>query len=143
AKNNIQGQMNLLEGMNEEIVPQSHILPEYSKEKLLEMEKELTGLYISGHPLNDYSQDIDKKTNFSNLLLADEDDFLLVKEKYDGNQVTVLGMVVGRKDIITRKNDKMCFIDLEDQYGVYEITVFPRQFSSYNHLIQEENVILV
>lgn len=143
AKNNIQGQMNLLEGMNEEIIPQSHILPEYSKEKLLEMEKELTGLYISGHPLNDYSQDIDKKTNFSNLLLADEDDFLLVKDKYDGNQVTVLGMVVGRKDIITRKNDKMCFIDLEDQYGVYEITVFPRQFSSYNHLIQEENVILV
>ena len=143
AKDNIQGQMNLLDGIREDVVPETHLLPEYSKEKLLQMEKELTGLYISGHPLNDYSRDIEQKTNFSNLLLADEDDFILIKDKYDSKQVTVLGMVVGRKDIITRKNDKMCFIDLEDQYGVYEVTVFPRQFSSYYDLIQEDSVILV
>lgn len=143
ARTNIQGQMNLLEGMEEDEIPEAFQIPEFSKPKLLQMEKELTGLYITGHPLNDYSQAIAREINFSTSLLADEADLPMVSRRYNGKTVTIIGLVRSRKDILTKKNDPMCFLELEDQYGMYDIVVFPKIFMVNRDIVQEDKVLKI
>lgn len=108
--------------------------PEFSSRKLLAMEKETLGLYISGHPLAQYRDLLRSVTS------ADCNE---LTEMPSGKQVILGGLLTGVKRISTRKGDPMCFANLEDLTGKVEVVVFPRVFEQARGTLVPDTVVLV
>ena len=115
---------------------------EYSKEEILAFEKEVLGIYVSGHPLESYSSLIDKNITVksSDFLLDDVTNQPKVK---DGAFETIGGIITSVTRKTTRTNSVMAFITIEDTVGVVEVIIFPRQYEAYRHLINEEAKVFV
>ncbi|WP_217559820.1 DNA polymerase III subunit alpha [Paenibacillus sp. GbtcB18] len=105
-----------------------------SRTQQLEYERELLGLYISGHPLDDHQE-----------LLQDlEADPLHYLQDYaDNSEVIVAGMVVSSKTIVTKKGQPMAFMDLEDRIARVEVVLFPEAWKKHAPLVQKGSVVLV
>jgi DNA polymerase-3 subunit alpha len=140
------GQMSLFDIAGEETKDEFDIkLPdvgEYEKEMLLAFEKEVLGIYVSGHPLEEYQElwqrNISRNTN----------DFALDEETgevrvADGEDVTVGGMISDKKIKYTKNNQMMAFINLEDLVGNVEVIVFPRDYEKYASLLKEEAKVFI
>ena len=116
--------------------------PELSKKELLSMEKEMLGLYISGHPLENLRQQILSQTNINTLKMheiANGEN----TEFQDGQNVTYAGIVTSVKKKYTKKNTLMAFVTVEDLYGSCEIIVFDSCFQRSNSILIDENVVLI
>ena len=137
AKNNVLGQFSLFENTNvSEDLP---ILRDFKQKDKLDMEKEVIGMYISGHPLDPYREIIEKSTNINTNQIF---------EKYRENllkysKVKVGGILKSKKTMITKNNKMMAFAALEDLFGTIELVIFPNVFSEYKDLIDDENVVFV
>lgn len=143
-RHNIDGQINLLgPSSDQEDLDDTMIVPEFSKNHILQMEKELTGLYITDHPLSSYTEAIKKHADFTMSVLAEGESVEAVQARYDNKEARVVGLVVKRNDKITKTNQQMSFVELEDEYGQIELVVFPKIFSSYKHLLEEDRVVMV
>lgn len=148
AKKNIAGQMSLFQISSEEMNSgdTSGTLPDvknFSKAMLLSMEKEMTGVYITGHPLDEYADTINalSTVNAEELAAAAEPDH--ESRLTDGMTVTMAGMIVGKKNLVTKNSKVMAFIDLEDLYGEAEVVVFPNVYERYMAAIAEDNVVVI
>ena len=152
-KRNMDGQMSIFEMMQE---PQESLqedypdIKEYPANVLLAMEKEMLGLYVSGHPLSEYQDIFDKNVNlyskdlFVNNSEGDSDDIQLeMKKLQDSMKVVVGGIVNSRKTKTTKNNNMMAFIGLEDLFGTMEVIVFPTIFQKFSPLLQMESVVLI
>ncbi len=149
AKKNIAGQVSLFQISSEEMNSgdTSGTLPDvknFSKDILLAMEKEMVGVYISDHPLNEYTERIKKLITVTSeeLAAAAEPDHaggLIV----DGMTVTMAGMIAGKKNQVTKNNKMMAFVQLEDLYGDVEVVVFPNVYERCAGTIFEDNVVVV
>ena len=152
-KRNMDGQMSIFDLMKE---PQQSLqedypdIKEYPTNVLLGMEKEMLGLYVSGHPLSEYQSILDKNVNlyskdlFINSNDEDSSDIgIEMKKLEDSMRVVVGGIVNSRKTKTTKNNNLMAFIDLEDLYGNMELIVFPTIFEKYSSLLQQESIIVV
>lgn len=112
------------------------------KEKLY-LEKEVLGMYVSGHPLSQYKDKLKKNTTINNADLND------IKEDYvsylnlNEKEVTMGGIVINKTIRTTKRNDLMAIIELEDLYGVIEVIVFPQVLQKYNTIIQEDKIIYI
>ena len=140
-KRNIEGQINLFGDNEDEFLGNSIVgdLPELSQKELLKYEKESIGYYISGHPLNEYAQEIaDISTTTFADLLDDESAGLR-----DGIPVTVCVLVSGIKTKITKSNKMMAFITAEDLTGQAEIIVFPTIFDRARKYLTEDAALIV
>ena len=116
-------------------------IPELSHYELLAMEKEMTGLYLSGHPLERYAVTAKKlrcdKLSNINSAVADGD-----KSKYrDGKAVTLLGLVSSKKEKLTKSDARMAFIQLEDESGEIELIVFPNVYEANVSKLQQGKII--
>ena len=137
AKNNVLGQFSLFENTNvSEDLP---LLRDFRQKDKLDMEKEVIGMYISGHPLDPYREIIEKSTNINTNQIF---------EKYRENllkysKVKVGGVLKSKKTMITKNNKMMAFAALEDLFGTIELVIFPNVFSKYKDLIDDENVVFV
>lgn len=137
AKNNVIGQFSLFENTNvSEDLP---LLRDFKQKDKLDMEKEVIGMYISGHPLDPYREIIEKSTNINTNQIF---------EKYRENllkysKVKVGGILKSKKTMITKNNKMMAFAALEDLFGTIELVIFPNVFSKYKDLIDDENVVFV
>ncbi|MHB8063969.1 MAG: OB-fold nucleic acid binding domain-containing protein, partial [Ruminiclostridium sp.] len=112
-------------------------------------EKEMLGLYVSGHPLSEYQGILDKNVNLysKDLFINSDDDGsndieLDIKKLEDSMRVVVGGIVSSRKTKATKNNNLMAFIGLEDVYGTMELIVFPTIFERYSPLLQIESVVI-
>ncbi len=142
SRRNLDGQMFLLDDSHEkDNLEPEFIIPEFSNNLLLQMEKELTGLYITDHPLSSYSDYIEKNSNFKTSVITEADDFQEIQDKYDQKRVSIVGLITSRNDKITRNNQQMTFLEVEDEFGVIEIVVFPKLFDEYRPLMQEDTVV--
>lgn len=106
---------------------------EFPKSELLKMEKEMTGLYLSGHPLDKYDDLINKLGYARTIDLLEAEKNSLSKYK-DGGAVTLVGIITGITIKQTRNGKNMAFVRIEDMFGSIEIIVFPNtleRFSSY------------
>ena len=145
-KNNLAGQMSLFDLVSEEEKAEYEIrLPdvgEYSKEILLGFEKEVLGIYISGHPLEEYEQLWKKHiTNTTADFMLDEETGETVVK--DGAKVTIGGMISERKIKYTKKDQVMAFLQVEDLVGSVEVIVFPKTYEPNSmKLMEEEKVFL-
>ncbi|SFF97246.1 DNA polymerase-3 subunit alpha [Desulfotomaculum arcticum] len=132
------GQLSLLDFWGEEIkntlVVEMPDIREFPQGELLNMEKEALGLYVSGHPLSEYRESINRQATHQVAGLAD------LEERAE---VTVGGMLGAIKKITTKKGDNMAFAVLEDLTGSVELVVFPRVYQQYVSLLKSDNPILV
>ena len=103
---------------------------EYPPKQLLNFEKEILGLYISGHPLLEYKEILSQFENINTL-----------EEKEDRAAVTVGGIITEVKTIYTKKDQQMCFVKLEDIEGSLEVTVFPNVLEKYRESIAEDRIV--
>ncbi|MEW5934330.1 MAG: DNA polymerase III subunit alpha, partial [Bacillota bacterium] len=109
-------------------------VPEFPKPALLAMEKEVLGLYLSGHPLEAFRGHLERGATHRCATLADA---------ADGSAVTVGGVVVGIKRISTRAGEPMGFVELEDMSGHVEVVVFPRVMERFRGCLVKDAVVLV
>lgn len=127
------GGMEEAESINPPTVPD---IPEWDKKQILELEKEIVGFYISGHPLGEYRGLIEKYASTDSLTIREE----VVK---DGQTVRLCGIVRNIKSHVTRKGDPMAFINIEDINSDVEVVVFPRVYAeSENSLISDTPVFV-
>lgn len=132
-RKNIDGQIGLFDlGGNENISaePQYHTCEEFSVLQLLTMEKEMTGMYLSGHPMSEYAQ-LSAQLNCDNIaeLLEAESD---LHGKYsDGSTVQILGIITAVKKKVTKSDKTMAFLTFEDVHGGIEVIVFPKTLLSF------------
>ncbi|ABX40722.1 DNA polymerase III subunit alpha [Lachnoclostridium phytofermentans] len=140
------GQMSLfdLDGdakvMNEEIIfPE---VGEYSKEELLAFEKEVLGIYVSGHPLEAYELLLKRNAtaNTADFIVEEETNTVKVA---DGDTVTVGGMITSRTLKTTRTNAVMAFITLEDMFGTMEVIIFPRDYEKFKYTLEIDNRVFI
>ncbi len=150
-RNNIAGQMSLFDEFEEE--EQEIALPdvdEYEKRELLRLEKKSTGMYFSGHPMEEYEAQIRKITRH-NISLINESVIKTEDDEYvhntnglnDGDTVKLGCIIESRKNKITRSNSQMAFITLEDAYGSVEALVFPKVLERFNSILQEGEIVFV
>jgi len=125
-------------------------IKEYPNKVILSMEKEMLGLYISGHPLREFEKEIAQRVNiFSSDLNTGQEEVEEgignneQKDLYDGMIVTVGGIITSKKTKTTKNNNLMAFLTLEDLYGTMEIIVFPTVLEKYSKLVEIENIVLI
>lgn len=145
-KNNMAGQMTLFDLAGEEEKADFEVkLPdvgEYSKEMYLGFEKEVLGVYISGHPLEEYEEKWRK--NISRVTT----DFLLDEENgqtkvADGEKAIVGGMIVDKTIKYTKNNKTMAFITLEDLVGTLEVIIFPKDYEKNSRLLNADDKVFI
>lgn len=150
-KKNMDGQLSIFDMMSE---PQELLqedfpdIKEYPANALLSMEKEMLGLYVSGHPLSEYQSILERNVNLysSDLFVDDEnstDMEISGKKLQDSMRVTVGGIVAYKKTKATKNNNLMAFIYLEDLFGTMELIVFPTVYEKFSQLLQQESLIIV
>ncbi len=152
-KRNIDGQISLFDTVGEKNDSIKDIVPdisEFGKKYLLAMEKEMTGLYLSGHPLDEYSMELEKYTtvNTSEIMPADSNEYNgdAIQQsifQLDNKKVTMGGIITSVKIKATKNNTLMAFIMLDDMYGSIEVLVFPKVYEKYNRLVQEDSFVLI
>ena len=145
-KTSMTGQMSLFDILGEEEKKSFEIkLPdvgEYTKETKLAFEKEVLGVYISGHPLEEYEQSWRKNIS------AVTSDFYPDEETGqpkvpDGSKQIVGGMITEKTIKYTRNNKVMAFLTLEDLVGTVEIVVFPRDYENNAHMMEEDSKVFI
>lgn len=145
-KRNFTGQISLFDFVEPEqkqdYVNQLPDVGEYTAEELLAFEKEVMGIYVSGHPLDAYQGLLNKNITASTLDFAIEEETNEVKVQ-DGQIVTIGGMIISKTIKTTRTNSMMAFITLEDLVGTVEIIIFPRDYEKYKSFLQEDNKVLI
>ncbi len=128
------------------------VLKEFSDKELLAMEKEMLGLYISGHPLEEYREAIEKESTINTLKMKDiqeeersetaeiQED----KPKYrDGQIVRIVGIIESVKKKYTKTNKIMAFTTIEDLYGQCEIIVFESCYQMCSNILLEGSIVLI
>ena len=144
-KETISGQMSLFDMFAPEEKPSDVIAPdvgEFTKDELLTLEKEVLGVYISGHPLDGYRNLWEKNiTNYaSDFEIDEENGHAKVR---DGERVIVGGLISGVKVKMTKTGKSMAYFNIEDLAGTVEIVTFPKPFMDYRQDIVEDNKVFI
>ncbi len=152
-KRNVPGQMSLFNALEEEDTTIFKIqypnIEEFNKKYILAMEKEMTGIYLSGHPLDDYEKTLKMLTSHktSDLVIEstlEEGDIETDNYKVQDRQKVIVGGIFGTvSKKITRNNQMMAFANLEDLFGNVEVVIFPKTFNQYRNLIEEDQLVIV
>lgn len=145
-KSAMTGQMSLLDFLGEEEKKDFDVkypnVPEYDKEELLAYEKEVLGIYVSGHPLEDYQELMDSNISATTHdFIADPDTGETVAK--DQILYTIGGMVASKTVKMTKSNQNMAFITLEDLLGSIEVVVFPKKYEQYRQILEPDSKIFV
>ena len=145
-KNAFEGQLSLFDIAGEEEKKEFEVVfpdvGEYAKEELLAFEKDILGVYISGHPLDDY------ETLWRKNITATAADFIVDEETEeavvkDGIKAVIGGLVTGKTVKTTRTGQLMAFITLEDLMGSVEVIVFPRDYENNRDLLTEDEKLFI
>ena len=145
-KNSFAGQMSLFDLVSEEDKKDYEIqmpdVEEYDKEMLLGFEKDVLGIYLSGHPLEKYRNIMEKMISARTTDFQPDDETGIPKV-YDGQKVIIGGMITEKTIKYTRNNKVMAFLTVEDLMGTVEIVVFPRDYEKWQTLINEDARVFI
>ena len=145
-KNAFEGQLSLFDIAGEEEKKEFEVVfpdvGEYAKEELLAFEKDILGVYISGHPLDDYEALWRKNitATAADFIVDEETEEAVVK---DGIKAVIGGLVTGKTVKTTRTGQLMAFITLEDLMGSVEVIVFPRDYENNRDLLTEDEKLFI
>ena len=145
-KNSLAGQMSLFDLVSEEEKKAYEVrfpnVEEYTKEIKLGFEKEVLGIYLSGHPLEEYEEKWRKNISAvtADFMLDEETNAVKIKD----NQSVVIGGIITEKTIkYTKQNKAMAFITVEDLFGTVEVIIFPRDYEKYSRYLNEDEKVFV
>lgn len=144
-RNNIKGQMSLFDmASGSDIMPKEEYpdVPECHYDALLQMEKEMTGVYISGHPLENYMSTLEA-LDFSTQTLEEISDSGEEALNFDGKNVTIGGLVSAIRTQATKRGQLMSFLTLEDLYSQVECILFPRVHDRFYSMLNKDDAVLV
>ena len=165
ARRNVEGQMSLFQMAGDTMNASSEKLPDvanFDKDVLLAMEKEVTGVYITGHPMDKYRESIERFMTLELASLdvaggeeeAENNEGLDVNSEAgiktvdgrllsDGSAVVICGMIYGMKTLATKKGDLMAFVDIEDMTGRGEVVVFPTTYKNFGDMLSDEKCLVI
>ncbi|CDE53486.1 dNA polymerase III catalytic subunit DnaE type [Roseburia sp. CAG:303] len=139
------GQMSLFDIVDDELKSDFEIkfpkVNEFSKQEILVFEKEVIGLYVSGHPLEEYQNMWKKNITRTSLdfQLNDEDETAVAD-----NAREIIGGIISEVTVkVTKQNSVMAFVTIEDLYGTVEVLVFPKLYEKYRQIIAEDNKVFI
>lgn len=145
-KGTLSGQMSLFDFASPEEQKELEVkmpdVGEYEKEEILGLEKEVLGVYISGHPLEEYVATLEKNITRTTADFEVVDGETEPKVK-DQERAVIGGMITGRTVKATRTNNMMAFLTVEDLYGTVEVIVFPRDYEKYRTLLEEDAKVFI
>ena len=154
AKSTLSGQISLFDIAGPAIKLERHLpnVTEFDKKNLMSMEKEMLGIYLTDHPLSDYKIAISNITDMDTQKLATlyeeegEETYPFAKleagDIKDGQSVRMAGLITARRNLITKKNQQMAFITLEDLYGQIDV-VFPKTFERDRSYLDVDSVVVI
>ena len=145
-KNSMVGQMSLFDMVSEEQKEEFQIrmpdVGEYTKENLLGFEKEVLGVYVSGHPLEPYEEEWRKVISATTAGFQVDPEVGYTKVR-DGAREIIGGIIAEKTVKHTKTNQMMAFLTVEDLFGTVEVVVFPRDYEKYRQYLEEDNKIFV
>ena len=152
ARRNLEGQLSLFQ-TNAEAMEESSFgkeLPDvknFGKDMLMAQEKEMLGVYLTDHPLREYEKEIEKISTVTAQDLADVLDSEEQGEEHsfvrDGMQAVMAGIITGKKNLVTKNNKMMAFVNLEDLYGTVEVVVFPNVYERFGGVVSEDAIVSI
>ena len=162
SKKNLEGQISLFQ-MASDVMSSADMgstLPAvdpFPKNIELAMEKEMLGVYLTDHPLNEYKDKMRRISSITSDDLAHVEEAMSTEEThenaisggagqppiYDGMSCIISGMIAGKKTLITKSNKMMAFVDLEDLYGITEVVIFPNVYEKCAEEIQDDRVVAI
>ena len=141
SKHNLNGQMSLFDMGAQEVKSSEPVvpdLPEFPEDELMRMEKEIAGMYISGHPVDKYSLFSERiKADSIGDIIADESEY------HDRQKVTVVGIIAKASTIQTSTHKLMAYATVEDRFGSVELVIFPNVYERCSIHLIEGNVVVV
>ena len=162
SKKNLEGQISLFQTDSDAMssADMGSTLPaveSFPKNIELAMEKEMLGVYLTGHPLDEYKDKMEKISSITSDDLAHVEETMNTEEThesgitggtgqsplYDGMSCIISGMIAGKKTLITKNNKMMAFVDLEDLYGITEVVIFPNVYEKCAEEIQDDRVVAI
>ena len=145
-KNSFAGQMSLFDLVSDEEKKEYEIrmpdVEEYDKEMVLAFEKDVLGIYLSGHPLERYRNIMEKMISAKTTDFQPDEESGIPKV-YDGQKVIIGGMITEKTIKYTRNNKVMAFLTVEDLLGTVEIVVFPRDYEKWQSMLNEDARVFV
>lgn len=155
-KRNIPGQMSLFQDEQQDDVLQIEYpdIKEFNKKYMLALEKEMSGIYLTGHPLDDYEATLRNNTShkISDLVVEDTLEESELPEGAmvnntpkirDRQKVIIGGLLTSVSKKITRNNQAMAFASLEDLYGIIELVIFPKTYAACREYVEEDEIVIV
>lgn len=125
-------------------------IPEYPIDVMLKMEREIAGIYISGHPLDEYSDamnGLNSTAMFAEVNEAAQNDPSALDNMdlsdCDGKYISIGGIITAVKQVSTKKKQLMRFATLEDKVGTIEVIAFPSQVDKYGELLTVDSIVIV
>lgn len=133
------GQISMFDLLDEDVAAPAievHLpdIPEFPMDELLAMEKELLGMYVSGHPLDQYRRALTASTSHKIGQLSEEE---------NGQKVIIGGRITEAKQIVTKTGKPMMFFTVEDYSGNVEVVLFPEATSKHGSLVRSDRILLV
>ena len=127
-------------------------IPEYVHKVKLHLEKEIAGVYLSGHPLDEYASRMQNFTMNSSMIGSnDEEEGTINSDDFDqvdtglkdGDQVTCGGVITMVKPVVTKSGQKMAIATIEDMLGTFDIVLFPKVYDKFKEVLQEESIVAI
>lgn len=139
SKRAIEGQLNFLDfDSSQDMGVKIPYKPEFDEKRLFSMEKEATGMYLSGNPLSGYKWIAELLHTIPIGELVGE-----TSSAKDGQNIKLMCIVDGKKIHMTKNNEKMCFLDVSDDTGELECVVFPKLYSAFSSQLVDDNILLI
>ena len=149
-RNNISGQMDMFSLVSVSTSESSGTyqypdVQEYSLKELLILEKESSGMYFSGHMIDDYSAHIEsiELNNISDIANATAEDGELYEKYHDSSKVRIAGIITAKRTKTLKNGDVMAFITVEDRIGEIDVIVFAKKYASVSDELNEENAVII
>ncbi len=128
------GQFSIFDSIHEDREPKLPDVPEWKESRLLAYEKESIGFYLTGHPLAAYQNDIKRYGTATTEK---------IESIPDGKEITICGIIAGLKQKMTKKNEKMAIMNLEDLFGNVEVIVFPDLYKTSQQMLLTDTPVIV
>ena len=146
-KRSLSGQVNMFDMASESVKDETLYslieVPEMEKRELLAQEKDMLGLYISGHPLDSLVREIESFSNIKSIEISNEDEEVETSSLVDGQAIKFIGVINSIKVKITKNNDVMAFVNIEDLYGEFPVIAFPKTYAQYKAVLYQDNIVKV
>ena len=142
-RRNVEGQLGFFDIANDDISekePKLKILEEFSESELLSMEKSITGLFLSGHPMFAYTDMIKDFNCVSVSTISDEDNNTDIS---DGDSVKIMGIITSFKKKVTKNDSTMAYLTVEDTTGSIELLVFPKTYDVFAPILREGGIFVI